>query len=388
MTYFFKSIASIVAATLLASGSGVSSQSRPVQASIRWQQTYGDEGLWNRYKVSTLAPDGGLFVATAAAKIGNLAAVRPLILQIDADGKFLQQWEIHAADLNLKQTPEINGLYITPGRELAAVVSTSTKVLLVRFDLKGKLLGSKLVSESAGEFVVTHVVADQANKALVIMGVEGAAAVIVRADFGGILQWRQTVNKAKQNVAWDAVPTPDGGCVVVGSSGTFDPTFNGETSVWIIDFGLNGKKLSEQTSVGRFGSLAHSSDGYAFVYDKNASGPQSIAVQFFTPQLKLVEEKRVLEYTPTVPTAFKIFIGPSGDYVIAGSRNTNMGFYLARVNPASHQIAEAWTPELRLGASYDVLCSGNDQCALVTSLIVRNGAKSWSGKVDVTKFNL
>jgi hypothetical protein len=105
------------------------------------------------------------------------------------------------------------------------------------------------------------------------------------------------------------------------------------------------------------------------------------------PYLRVVEEsawESTFHFTAKLGPAAVL---PSESPDVSHLAGVSILVYLARVNPASHQIAEAWTPELRLGASYDVLCSGNDQCALVTSLIVRNGAKSWSGKVEVTKFN-
>lgn len=172
-----------------------------------------------------------------------------------------------------------DGGYIIAG---TAIVNGSEQVLLIKTDSHGTIQWSKTYGDTAREFGLSLIVANDGGYAVVGIA-NGSDALLMKTDASGTLQWSKTYSGAGIEKGFDVRQSADGGYVIAGESDSgasayalLIKTDSGGALQWSDTYGVQGSSSTgysvQCSDDGGYVIAGISNGSHAYVVKTDAQG--------------------------------------------------------------------------------------------------------------------
>ncbi len=232
---------------------------------------------------------------------------------------------------------------------------------------------TRMVQASDGNFILT--------------GQRSGHATYLKIAPNGIRIWEHKPESEGLGVAFDAVPTNDGGAFVTAGFWNGDPYMIGESSVWIAKVDANGIISNYKKIPGRRPRIAPTGDGgFVLVYDKSTTVAQKITLQAYEKTLEPAWSTEVLSNTRGLET-FKVVQRPGGGYIVAGGDDLKL--FTAVFASDGKKLSQYKSDSIQ-SSDYNVVATGSEFFLIypVISLIEANFRKQLNTKIQVSVFKV
>jgi hypothetical protein len=257
---------------------------------IQWQKTYGGSNSEEAEVIQTTG-DGGYIIAGASNSnngdvSGNHGGYDSWIVKIDATGNLLWQ-----KSLGGNYTDEAEAfITTTDGGFIMAALSNSNDgdvignqgsmdYWIVKLDANGNQQWQQSYGGSSGDEPTC--IQNTADGGYIVGGITSSNNGnvtgnnglydywVIKLNSNGNLQWQTTLGGSSLDLAYGIQPTPDGGYIVAGASGSNNGNVTGNHGGydgWVAKLNANGI-LQWQKSIG-----SNASDGMAALLNANDNG--------------------------------------------------------------------------------------------------------------------
>ena len=303
-----------------------------------WDKSYGSAGAWSEFRAIAATGTDEVWVAASerdSLEKGASSVNRLLLWRIDAAGQLASETEIKRTPTSKgTNTATIRDIVALSGREALLLVNfEGGRPAVVRVDRTGAQT-AKQVAPQERELILSKIV-PASNGRFLLIGHEALDALAIEIDASGTVLWEKKQDRGRMDFLVDGLSTPDGGFVLVGNSGDYDPVRSGPSLVWVGRYDRGGEMKTEITFPGRHGSIARSRDsGYVVVYDKSASPDQEIHVKGLGADVKELWDERLLSVSQNF-AEFKI-LALSRGFAITGRKIGRP--YLALIDSTGHLV--------------------------------------------------
>lgn len=151
--------------------------------------------------------------------------------------------------------------------------------------------------------------------------------LIIKVDLKGNKVWERTYDSGRFEFFTDGAPVGDeGGFLVVGSAANYEESSIGPSDIWILRCDQKGNIVTETffpgnpLPLGKDPQVCQLDSGkFVLAYDKNLQTmamATDLRIRAFSPDLKVLWEKQVLESKQGPPILFKIVAIPEGGFVV------------------------------------------------------------------------
>jgi hypothetical protein len=339
------------------------------------------DAAWDLELVDATASDDGatVWIVAGARPRGRRSADPALrVLRVTSEGV---QASVELASLRPVGTPSpgaaparrhvVQAIALGPdGRPLLALARSALPVSLVPVSANGREVGAPVPIALTADADLVGLVRLSTGR-LLMLGAAGLRPLVAEVSPSGAVAWERVLPGQEPVALTDAVPTADGGAVLLGRSGTDARS----ARLWIGALSPKGELLAQQTVSGFDGEVARLADGtHVLAVDQVSSALFDSVLMRLGPRFETVGTTPLLKGQPN-SGVLRLAALPGGGFLLAGVRDR--GLWIARFDGRGQELwSDARTPappQLELVSAVALLPRG-------TVLVVPYGAYVLEGR--------
>lgn len=286
--------------------------------------------------------DSALFVATAdrsTLEPRETSETHLRVWTVGLDGQRRAETELTempASESNTRTIRDISAL--SDGGAVVLVDFVAGRPSLVHLDARGTQVATRRVLPDNRTTTLMRMVPMGEGRHLLI-GHERFDAIAVLVDANGAALWDRVFDRGRQDFFVDGVAAANGGAILVGNSGTYDPMRGGESTIWVARYDATGLAGSEVSFSGRYGRIAALADGgVALVYDRGNALERDMRVKRIGPDMRELWDVAIGVAREGVGD-FRIGVRADGTLIVAGGAS---GLAQLVYLDASGRVSGSW----------------------------------------------
>jgi hypothetical protein len=355
---------------------------------VSWEKYFGDNANWYESQVVAASPKGELLVGLRSSQAFSERYLSPHIWSFNQNGEKVSEFQISGLNVDGSLTKpdqlKFTGLSTFETGDMAAVLADELgHLFLVKMDAAANVVFAKNIEVKAKphSLRVSKVIWAGDHTHLFLIGHEAFDAYVARVELTGAVAWEKKIDKGRMELFTDGIATDDGGIALVANSGQYDMFRVGPSEAWISRYSADGRETRQPGFIGRYGSLARTSDGnFWLVYDKSNSSAQEIWARVFSPDWKEVSASKIVS-TKLGFSHFQVLALAAGGCLVQGQDDDRP--YLAKLDPAGN--VAAFTAQKGSTAVRFEMVNAGKSLFVVSSPFVEDERRKSSRKIDIMK---